>query len=56
MLSRKELAELVFGQMKADDSLIIKDIDIWKAIATTDDKSLLRFYHEHLIDDEVERR
>lgn len=45
-MTRKELAIKVFDIIKNDDTIMIKDIDIWKSIATTDDISLLSFYEE----------
>lgn len=44
-MTRKELANKVFSQVRKDLILpSIKDIEIWKAIAETDDQSLLKEY------------
>lgn len=48
-MTRKELAIKVFDIIKNDDTIMIKDIDIWKTIATTDDISLLSFYEEKVL-------
>ena len=44
-MTRKELANKVFSHLRKDLILpSIKDIEIWKAIAETDDQSLLKEY------------
>ena len=44
-MTRKELANKVFEHLRK--SLIVNDLVIWKAIAETDDQSLLKEY-EHI--------
>lgn len=44
-MTRKELANKVFDYLRK--TLIVNDIVIWKAIAETDDQSLLKEY-EHI--------
>ncbi len=44
-MTRKELANKVFDYLRK--TLIVNDIVIWKAIAETDDHSLLKEY-EHI--------
>lgn len=46
-MTRKELASKVFLYVRKDLALPgIKDVDIWKAIAETDDRSLLKEYEQ----------
>lgn len=46
-MKRKELANKVYEIIKNDMQMIgVKDTDIWKAIAETDDKTLLEYIEE----------
>lgn len=46
-MSRKELANKVFEMLRADMQLLNKsDLELWKAIAETDDNSLLKYLED----------
>lgn len=48
-MTRKELANKAFEIISSDMQYIeLSDNEIWKAIAETDDKSLLTFLEEHM--------
>lgn len=46
MLSREELANEVFSLVRKDVRVILSDSAIWRAIARTDDNSLLEEYEK----------
>lgn len=47
-MTRKELCERVYKILKRDTNK--KDLEIYRAIAETDDNSLLEFYEFHRLD------
>lgn len=47
-MTRKELANKVFDVLRSDMQLIGKtDLELWQAIAETDDNSLLEWLGKH---------
>lgn len=48
-MSRDDLANAVFEFFKRTNVCIVKDADIWRSIAQTDDVSLLTFYEDKIL-------
>ena len=48
-MSRDDLANAVFEFFKYNSEVMVKDADIWRSIAQTDDVSLLTFYEDKVL-------